>query len=109
MAKQQAQDTHSSHGGSMKSYIVGFLFSIILTIIPLVLVLNNMLSKTATTVIILAMAVLQFLVQLVFFMHIRDEEKPRFNLMALVFGLVIMVVIVAGSIWIMTYNAVVTS
>ncbi|MGO4549036.1 cytochrome o ubiquinol oxidase subunit IV [Paenibacillus sp. 2TAB23] len=97
---------HESHGGSMKSYVIGFLFSIILTIIPLVVVMNDMLGKTATTVLILIMAILQFAVQLIFFMHIRDEEKPRFNLMALIFGLVILLTIVVGSIWIMTYNAV---
>lgn len=99
-------DAHDSHSGSMKSYVIGFLFSIILTIIPLVVVLNDLLSKTATTVLILVMAVLQFAVQLIFFMHIKDEKKPRFNLMALIFGLVILLTIVAGSIWIMTYNTV---
>jgi cytochrome o ubiquinol oxidase operon protein cyoD len=100
------QDAHGSHGGSMKSYVIGFLFSIILTIIPLVVVMNDMLSKKAATLLILVTAVLQFAVQLIFFMHIRDEEKPRFNLMALIFGLVILLTIVAGSVWIMTYNAV---
>jgi len=101
-----SHDAHESHGGSMKSYVIGFLLSIILTIIPLVAVMNDMLSKKATTLLILVMAVLQFAVQLIFFMHIRDEEKPRFNLMALIFGLVILLTIVAGSVWIMTYNAV---
>lgn len=101
-----AHDEHGSHGGSMKSYVIGFLFSIVLTVIPLVVVLNDLLNKTATTVLILVMAVLQFAVQLIFFMHIRDEKKPRFNLMALIFGLVILLTIVAGSVWIMTYNTV---
>ncbi|WP_424769094.1 cytochrome o ubiquinol oxidase subunit IV [Paenibacillus sp. sgz302251] len=100
-----AHDAHETHG-SMKAYVTGFLLSIILTIIPLVVVLNDLLSKSATTVLILVMAVLQFAVQLIFFMHIRDEKKPRYNLMALIFGLVILLTIVAGSIWIMTYNSV---
>lgn len=105
-------NTHSGHGGhegghgSMKSYVIGFVLSIVLTIIPLVAVMNDMFSKQVTTVLILVMAILQFAVQLLFFMHIRDEKKPRFNLIALIFGLVIMLTIVAGSIWIMTYNAV---
>ncbi|MFC4778968.1 cytochrome o ubiquinol oxidase subunit IV [Paenibacillus sp. GCM10023252] len=105
-----AHDAHDAHGGgahgSFKSYLIGFLLSIVLTIIPLVVVMNDMLGKTATTVLILVMAALQFLVQLIFFMHIRDEEKPRYNLMALIFGLTIMLVIVAGSIWIMLNNTV---
>lgn len=104
MEKDSAQP-HGSHG-SLKTYTLGFILSIVLTIIPLVIVLNGLLSKQGTIVVILIAAVLQFLVQMIFFMHIKDEEKPRYNLMALILGLVILVTIVAGSIWIMMYNAV---
>jgi cytochrome o ubiquinol oxidase subunit IV len=100
--EQHNSQTH----GSLKSYVIGFLLSIVLTIIPLVIVMNGLLSKTASTVLILGMAALQFVVQLVFFMHIRSEEKPRWNVMALLLGLVILITIIGGSIWIMTYNAV---
>ncbi|WP_341280440.1 cytochrome o ubiquinol oxidase subunit IV [Paenibacillus sp. FSL H8-0537] len=105
-------DNHNSHSpshethGSMKSYVIGFVLSIILTIIPIVIVMNGMLSKQLTVIVILIMAALQFVVQLLFFMHLRDEEKPRYNTMALIFGLVILLTIVAGSIWIMAYNVV---
>src|SRR4051812_43652639 len=102
----QAHEAQGSHGGSLKSYVIGFLLSIILTIIPLVVVLNDLMSKSSTIVLLLVMAVLQFVVQLVFFMHIRDEEKPRYNLMTLIFGLIIMLLIVVGSIWIMMNNVV---
>jgi len=107
-------EQHNAHGhgdgshGSLKSYVIGFLLSIVLTIIPLVVVMNGLLSKTASTIVILIMAALQFVVQLVFFMHIRSEKKPRWNVMALLLGLIILLTIVAGSIWIMTYNAVAT-
>lgn len=100
---------HAAHAhGSFKSYALGFLLSIVLTIIPLVVVLNDMLDRTGTMVVLLGTAVLQFAVQLLFFMHLREEEKPRYNLITLIFGLVIVVLIVGGSIWIMTYNGVAT-
>jgi cytochrome o ubiquinol oxidase operon protein cyoD len=99
-------EPHQAHGGSLKSYTIGFILSIVLTIIPLVLVMNHMLNTTVTLVIILLIAVLQFAIQMIFFMHIKEEQKPRYNLMALILGLVILVTIVSGSIWIMTYNAV---
>ncbi|CAH1196181.1 Cytochrome bo(3) ubiquinol oxidase subunit 4 [Paenibacillus allorhizoplanae] len=106
---QPHTESHNNHGshGSLKSYIIGFALSIILTIIPLVVVMNHMLGKTGTLVLILVMAVLQFGVQLFFFMHVKEGENARWNIMALLFGLVILVTIVAGSIWIMTYNTVV--
>ncbi|MEB3101923.1 cytochrome o ubiquinol oxidase subunit IV [Ferviditalea candida] len=91
--------------GTMREYVTGFILSIVLTVIPLVLVLNHLLGTSALIIVIVAMAVLQFLVQLFFFMHIRETEKPRYNVMALVFGLVFIVAIVGGSVWIMTFNA----
>lgn len=101
-------ESHSSEGGhgSFKSYLTGFLLSIILTIIPLVVVLNDLLEGTGAIIVMLGSAVLQFVVQLLFFMHLREEGKPRYNLMALILGLIILLTIVAGSIWIMTYNQV---
>lgn len=69
---------HQNHGnhdhGSLKSYVIGFVLSIVLTIIPLVLVMNQMLEKTALVITILVMAILQFVVQLFFFMHIRERK-----------------------------------
>ncbi|THF84119.1 cytochrome o ubiquinol oxidase subunit IV [Cohnella fermenti] len=110
MAQHQTH-SHDSHGeheshGSLKSYVLGFVLSLILTAIPLIFVLNDIVEGTAANVILLATAVLQFVVQLFFFMHLREEKKPRWNLMALILGLVIVLVIVLGSIWIMGNNEV---
>ncbi|MBM7652233.1 cytochrome o ubiquinol oxidase subunit IV [Neobacillus cucumis] len=102
-----ANHEHTEHTGAMKAYIIGFFLSIILTIIPLFLVLNHMMSKTPLTVSILIAAVLQFAIQLFFFMHIREGDKPRYNAMALILGLVFAVTLVFGSIWIMEFNSVV--
>ncbi|SFB46775.1 cytochrome o ubiquinol oxidase operon protein cyoD [Cohnella sp. OV330] len=109
----QHHDTHASHGadaheshGSLKSYVLGFVLSLILTAIPLILVLNDIVTGNAADVVLLATAVLQFVVQLFFFMHLKEEKKPRYNLMVLLLGLVIVLTIVAGSIWIMKYNMV---
>lgn len=99
---------HEEHShGSMKSYSIGFLLSIVLTIIPMVVVFNGLLERTATLLVILITAVAQLLVQLIFFMHIREADKPRYNLMALVLGGIIVITIVAGSVWIMSFNSVV--
>ncbi|MFS0558154.1 cytochrome o ubiquinol oxidase subunit IV [Brevibacillus sp. 179-C9.3 HS] len=103
MAQHQNHGGHQGHG-SMKEYVIGFILSIVLTIIPLVLVMNQIMSKTATIVTIMIMAVLQFVVQLVFFMHIREGEKPRYNVQTLILGLVLVFTIVAGSLWIMLFN-----
>ncbi|WP_046216132.1 cytochrome o ubiquinol oxidase subunit IV [Paenibacillus wulumuqiensis] len=110
-----ADHSNHAHGhneahahGSVKSYVIGFVLSIILTIIPLVVVLNHMLSEIPTILVIMITAVLQFAVQLFFFMHVRERQgnQPRWNVMALIFGLAIVLVVVSGSVWIMAYNGV---
>ncbi len=114
MAQHPVQDTHDSHDshgaheahGSLKSYIIGFLLSLILTAIPLYFVLNDVVEGTAANVVLLGSAVLQFVVQLFYFMHLKEEGKPRYNLMVLILGLFIVMTIVGGSVWIMTYNKV---
>ncbi|ANE48995.1 heme transporter CcmD [Paenibacillus swuensis] len=100
---------HSEHGqghGTLKQYVIGFALSIILTIIPLIIVLNDLLEGAAAIVVLIGMGALQFIVQLIFFMHLREEKKPRYNLMTLIFGLIILVTIVGGSMWILLYNGV---
>jgi cytochrome o ubiquinol oxidase operon protein cyoD len=97
---------HGASHGSLKSYVIGFALSIVLTLIPLAVVMGGLLDRAATLIVILAMAVFQFAVQLLFFMHLREGENARWNLMTLLLGIVILFTIVAGSVWIMTYNAV---
>ncbi len=97
---------HTESHGSLKSYVAGFVLSLILTAIPLMVVLNDWLEGTAAYAVLLGAAVLQFAVQLIFFMHLREEKKPRYNLMVLLFGIVILVFIIGGSMWIMAYNQV---
>ncbi len=101
------EHTHHAdeHGGSTGSYILGFICSVVLTLIPLWLVLGNIGSRRLQVNLILIMAVLQFLIQLFFFMHIRDSEKPRYNVLAIILGAVFVVTIVLGSAWIMTFNS----
>lgn len=97
-------DTESH--GSLKSYTIGFLFSIVLTIIPVTVVVYGWLEGMASIIVLMTTAVLQFIVQLIYFMHLREEKKPRYNLVTLILGLFILLLIVIGSMWIMFYNQV---
>ncbi|NBD27940.1 cytochrome o ubiquinol oxidase subunit IV [Paenibacillus glycinis] len=99
-------DEHENHG-SLKAYVIGFILSIVLTVIPLLVVFQTNMSKNGIIITIVTMAVIQLLVQLLFFMHIREGEGPKYNVMTLILGLFIVVVIVASSVWIMSFNSVV--
>jgi cytochrome o ubiquinol oxidase operon protein cyoD len=106
MAQQDTAHSNTESHGSVKSYTIGFLCSILLTIIPILIVMNGWLAGVSNIIVIMTAAVLQFVVQLLFFMHLREEKKPRYNLITLILGLIILLVIVAGSMWIMKYNMV---
>jgi cytochrome o ubiquinol oxidase operon protein cyoD len=95
----------TSHGGashgSVKSYMIGFVLSVILTVIPMVM------SGTASHSLILgtvvASAVIQIVVHLVYFLHMNTSSEGRWNLIAFLFTAVIIFIVVVGSLWIM-YN-----
>ena len=90
----------ASHG-SFKSYMVGFVLSIILTAIPFGLVMFPTLSKAATVSIVLIFAVIQVLVHLVYFLHLDRSAAQRNNVIAFAFATLVILLLVGLSVWIM--------
>ena len=90
------------HHGSYTSYTIGFVSSLILTFIPY-LVVTRHLAGEATIPIVVILAVLQLVVQLVFFLHLSAHPKERWNLAALIFTILMLWFIVIGSLWIMNH------
>ncbi|WP_455382834.1 cytochrome o ubiquinol oxidase subunit IV [Salinispira pacifica] len=90
----------AAHGG-LRSYVIGFSLAIVLTVIPFVLVMTGALPKTATIVIILAFAVVQILVHLVYFLHLNASSEQHWNFLAAVYTLIVLIILVGASIWIM--------
>lgn len=88
--------------GSFRDYVTGFVLSVILTAIPFWLVMGEVLpSKTATVAVILVFAVVQILVHMVYFLHMNTRSEGGWNMLALIFTLVLVVITLAGSIWVM--------
>lgn len=85
----------------LSNYIVGFIGCVVLTLMAYLLVTKHA-GSTGTIVALLAgLAIAQFLVQMVLFLHIGEEKQPRWKLQAMLFMLGIVVIVVGGSIWIM--------
>lgn len=95
--------SHDSGHGSVKSYTLGFIFSIILTIIPFYLVMHHSASTETLIIVAVVCAVFQLLIQLICFLHLNSESGPRWNLVAFVFTVLIVGILMVGSLWIM-YN-----
>ena len=92
-------EKHSGH--DLRSYLIGFVLAAVLTAIPFYLVISHALPPQRTLMVIAAAAVLQVLVHLKFFLHINFTTKPRENLLAVVFTVVLIFIMVGGSFWIM--------
>ncbi len=86
---------------TLRMYIMGFCWSVILTIAAYIAVVNQMLSRNELITYITVLALLQVTVQLYFFLHLGDESKPRWNLWTFLFMGSILLIIVIGSLWIM--------
>lgn len=91
----------------MKSYVSGFIISLILTLAAFGLVMqhldssNEALPQSILIPTVIALAITQLIVQLVFFLHLGRESRPRFNLTAFLFMILVVVLLVGGSLWIM--------
>lgn len=88
---------------SLLLYVLGFLFSLILTMAAYLIVNKNFLTHTAIIASIISLGVLQAFIQLLFFLHLGRESRPRLNLLVFLFMTLVVVIIVGGSLWIM-YN-----
>jgi cytochrome o ubiquinol oxidase subunit IV len=88
--------------GSFKSYTIGFILSILLTAIAFALATQSgELPRWTVLTGIFGAAVLQILVHLHYFLHLDTSSTARWNILALVITLLIMILFVALSLWIM--------
>lgn len=95
-------EPESKHG-TITSYVIGFVLSLVFTLIPYYLVVNKSLRGNSLLATIIGFAVAQLVIQVVFFLHLGRERKPRFNLFFLVATIGIILLVVVGSIWIMNH------
>lgn len=90
---------------SIITYSVGFLSSIILTLVAYAVVVHDIFkdvwSPFIIAIILSILACTQLVVQLLFFLHLGEEEKPRWKLLSFIFAFIILGIIVFGSLWIM--------
>ena len=98
-----AHGAHSDGGhGSFGSYTTGFVLSVILTVAAFALVMNGTLTGQSALFAISGLALVQILVHLVFFLHINTAPDNTNNVLALAFGALIVMLIIVGSLWIMS-------
>lgn len=92
---------------AVMKYVIGFVLSLTLTLIAFGLLIQHLdnhhagLSHTFIFWSIVGLAIVQLIIQLVFFLHLGRESRPRWNLIVALFMLMVLVIVVFGSLWIM--------
>lgn len=109
MSATTESDALHAHGaeaghGSKKSYLVGFALSAVLTFIPFWLVMARPIADpTVTAALVILFAVAQILVHTICFLHVNTSGEGGWTLLAYLFTAVLLIITIAGSIWIMTH------
>jgi cytochrome o ubiquinol oxidase subunit IV len=96
-----AIDAGTGIRGEVLGYVIGLALAVLLTVASFLAAKTNLIWAPGIPVGLVVLAIAQMGVHLVFFLHITTAPDNTNNVLALAFGLLIVLLIVGGSIWIM--------
>jgi cytochrome o ubiquinol oxidase operon protein cyoD len=95
------------HGASIaegvRSYLIGLGLAVLLTATSFYIAHTHLVWQPSIPVALAVLAIAQMGVHLVFFLHITTGPDNTNNVMALAFGVMIVVLLIGGSLWIMAH------
>jgi cytochrome o ubiquinol oxidase subunit IV len=100
MIKNNYTNIDTNHG-TYKSYITGFILSVILTVAAFWMVMNPEFSSSTIIIIIVALALIQIFIHLFYFLHLTSTPEPFWNIISFIFTILIVALLVGGTVWIM--------
>ena len=102
-APGEAAEAEQEFAGGLTSYLIGLALSALLTGVSFFICRTTLVWVPSIPVALAVLAIAQMGVHLVFFLHITTGPDNTNNVLALAFGLLIVLLVVAGSIWIMAH------
>ncbi|MCH4873445.1 MULTISPECIES: cytochrome o ubiquinol oxidase subunit IV [Pseudomonas] len=95
------RDLQAESRREKRSYYIGICAALILTLIAFGLVWLKVVAGTQALVVLGVLALLQVVVHLHYFMHIDLGQSHRDDLMLILFTSLILLLIIAGTVWIL--------
>ena len=95
--RRTEEDIATGVGG----YLVGLLLAAVLTVASFTVAGSQIVWGPALPVALIVLAIAQMGVHLVFFLHITTAPDNTNNALALAFGVLIVLLLIGGSLWIM--------
>ena len=97
------EDHDESVGAGIRGYAIGMGLATALTIASFYVAGSGLIWAPGIPVALIALAVAQMGVHLVFFLHVTSGPDNANNVLALAFGVLIVALVLIGSIWIMAH------
>ncbi|HET7658482.1 MAG TPA: cytochrome aa3 quinol oxidase subunit IV [Bacillales bacterium] len=104
MGQNKKEVTGGEHQGFPTQQVIGFILSIVLTIIAMWVALGSGLSKGWILGIIVVFAFFQASVQLFMFMHVNEGKDGKMQTANMIHAFVAFIIVIAGSIWVMSFG-----
>ena len=92
--------TENEGSGSFWTYTAGLAFALLLTAGSFIVAQTGLLWSPGVPAGLAVLAIAQMGVHLVFFLHIGTDSEGTNNVLALAFGVLIVALVLAGSLWI---------
>lgn len=91
----------TSLAADLKKYLIGFGLAVVLTVIPFAAVWGGLFAGKANYLLISICAMAQVIVHFYFFLHIDLSKQKREDLYLILFTVLILLIMVAGTLWVM--------
>ncbi|CBI75819.1 Cytochrome o ubiquinol oxidase subunit IV [Bartonella clarridgeiae 73] len=91
-----------THNPSIGSYLVGFILAVLFTLGSFIPVMYGLLDSWAIStkvIYLIGMALIQIIVQIVFFLHLNSGPDAKWNIVTLLFTAMCVFVIIGGTWW----------
>jgi cytochrome o ubiquinol oxidase operon protein cyoD len=100
-SRADAADSGSSTRRGLRTYLIGLGLATLMTIASFWAAQTHLIYGPGISVAIVALAIAQMGIHLVFFLHITTAPDNTNNVLALAFGILIACLVIFGSLWIM--------
>jgi cytochrome o ubiquinol oxidase operon protein cyoD len=97
------QTGSQSLADGIRFYLIGLVLAAVLTVVSFVVAETTLVWQPSIPIALTVLAIAQMGVHLVFFLHLTSGPDNLNNVMALAFGLLIVMLVVFGSLWIMSH------
>ena len=91
---------------TVRGYLTGYLLAVALTVAAFWIAMSGVVeSSTTAGLILIGLGIVQIFVHMAYFLHMNPRSEGGWNMLALIFTLIMVVIVLSGSMWVMHHLA----